>query len=72
VAVLYTDGVSEAENEMGEQFGVERIEAIVRANPTHTARELMQDLIAAVLDWAGERGLNDDLTLLVMRKTPRA
>lgn len=72
VAVLYTDGVSEAENEMGEQFGVERIEAIVRANPNHTARELMQDLIAAVLDWAGERGLNDDLTLLVMRKTPRA
>ncbi|MFM8559049.1 MAG: PP2C family protein-serine/threonine phosphatase, partial [bacterium] len=71
VAVLYTDGVSEAENEMGEQFGVDRIEAIVRANPTHTARELMQDLIAAVLDWAGERGLGDDLTLLVMRKTPR-
>lgn len=70
VCVLYTDGVSEAESENGEQFGPERIEQIVRANPTHTARELLQDLVAAVLDWTGEKGPGDDLTLLVMRKLP--
>ncbi len=71
VVVLYTDGVSEAENESGEQFGPERIESIVRAHPEHDARELTQDIVAAVLDWAGERGLGDDLTLLVMRKLPQ-
>ena len=70
VLLMYTDGVSEAENEHGEQFGPERIEQLVRANAGHTARELMQDLVAAVLDWAGERGLGDDLTLLVVRKLP--
>jgi sigma-B regulation protein RsbU (phosphoserine phosphatase) len=70
VVVLYTDGVSEAENEDGEQFGVERIEAIVRAHPGHDARELMQDVVAAVLDWSGERGLQDDLTLLIARRLP--
>ena len=68
IVVMYTDGVSEAENERAEQFGPERIERIVRAHPEHTARELTQDIVAAVLDWAGERGLDDDLTLLVMRK----
>lgn len=71
IVVMYTDGVSEAENENSEQFGTERIEAIVRAHPDHSARELTQDIVAAVLDWAGDRGLNDDLTLLVMRKLPR-
>jgi serine phosphatase RsbU (regulator of sigma subunit) len=71
VVVLYTDGVSEAEDENNEQFGEDRIEQIVRANPEHSARELTQDIVAAVLDWAGERGLGDDLTLLVMRRLSR-
>ena len=70
VLVMYTDGVSEAENEHGEQFGPGRIESLVRSHPEHSARELTQDIVAAVLDWAGERGLDDDLTLLVMRKLP--
>jgi sigma-B regulation protein RsbU (phosphoserine phosphatase) len=70
VLVMYTDGVSEAENEHGEQFGPERIERLVRSQPEHTARELTQDIVAGVLDWAGDRGLDDDLTLLVMRKLP--
>jgi sigma-B regulation protein RsbU (phosphoserine phosphatase) len=65
---MYTDGVSEAEDEHGEQFGTKRIEKVVRAHPDHTARELTQDIVAAVLDWAGERGPGDDLTLIVLRK----
>jgi len=68
VLVMYTDGVSEAEDEHGEQFGPERIEAAVRAHREHTARELTQDIVAAVLDWAGEKGPGDDLTLIVIRK----
>ena len=72
VIVLYTDGVSEAENESGEQFGEERIERIIRSYPQHTARELMQDVVAAVLDWAGEKGLGDDLTLMIVKKLPNA
>ena len=71
VLILYTDGVSEAEDEHNEQFGPERIEQVVRANPAHTARELTQDIVAAVLDWAGERGPGDDLTLLVVKRLAR-
>ena len=58
---------SDLEDEHAEQFGTERIEKVVRANPTHSARELMQDIVAAVLDWAGEKGPGDDLTLIVLR-----
>jgi serine phosphatase RsbU (regulator of sigma subunit) len=70
VLVMYTDGISEAEDDHGEQFGVERIASIVRTHAGHTARELTQDIVAAVLDWAGEKGPGDDLTLIVMRKLP--
>ena len=68
VLVLYTDGVSEAEDENGALYGIERLEALVRSQPQHTARELLQDIVAAVLDWTGERGPTDDLTLLVVRR----
>jgi serine phosphatase RsbU (regulator of sigma subunit) len=68
VMVMYTDGISEAEDDHGEQFGVERIATIVRTHAGHTARELTQDIVAAVLDWAGEKGPGDDLTLIVVRK----
>ena len=50
----------------------ERIERIIRSYPQHTARELMQDVVAAVLDWAGEKGLGDDLTLMIVKKLPDA
>jgi len=67
VVVMYTDGISEAEDEHAEQFGPARIEQVVRANAAHTARELTQDIVAAVLDWAGAKGPGDDLTLIVLR-----
>jgi sigma-B regulation protein RsbU (phosphoserine phosphatase) len=69
VLVLYTDGVSEAENDAGEQFGEARLEEVVRRNASRTAAEVRDAIVAAVLEWAGERGQGDDLTLLVARKT---
>jgi hypothetical protein len=39
-----------------------------RPHPDHNARELTQDIVAAVLDWAGAKGPVDDLTLIVLRK----
>ncbi len=68
VLVHYTDGVSEAENAAGEPFGDERIERTVRAHADEPAATILRELVAAVREWAGERGPTDDLTLLVARK----
>ncbi|MBI3539721.1 MAG: SpoIIE family protein phosphatase [Candidatus Eisenbacteria bacterium] len=70
VLVLYTDGVSESESPSGEHFGQRRIEQVVSAHRDRNAREIMDTLIAAVRDWAGERGPSDDLTLVVLRASP--
>jgi sigma-B regulation protein RsbU (phosphoserine phosphatase) len=70
VLVMYTDGISEAENEQNEQFGDDRIEQVVRTHPGASAAELLRLVVEAVRAWAGERGPTDDLTLLVARKLP--
>ncbi len=67
VLVLYTDGVTEAANEHEEEFGVERLEALVRANAKRPAAEIVEAIRTQVNDFTGERHLNDDLTLLVAR-----
>ncbi|HYM81411.1 MAG TPA: SpoIIE family protein phosphatase [Candidatus Limnocylindria bacterium] len=71
VLVMYTDGVSEAESETGEPFGTERIERTIERLAQRTAQEIVDGVVADVLEWAGERGQNDDLTLLVLKVNPR-
>jgi serine phosphatase RsbU (regulator of sigma subunit) len=68
VLVMYTDGVSEAENAQGEQFGEARLEALVRGHSELPAAHLLEAIVQAVLTWAGERGPGDDLTLLVAKR----
>ncbi len=67
VLVLYTDGVSEAESPSGEQFGSGRIEEIMGRFAHRSAQEILDGVIEAVRQFAGERGQNDDLTLLVVK-----
>ncbi|HEY2954911.1 MAG TPA: SpoIIE family protein phosphatase [Candidatus Eisenbacteria bacterium] len=70
VIVMFTDGVSEAESPTGELFGRRRIEKVVARLAGRTSQEILEGLVQAVLDWAGERGPNDDLTLVVLRALP--
>jgi len=70
VLLLYTDGVSEAESPTGEQYGQRRLEqALVRLRD-RPAREILDAVVEDVLAWAGERGQNDDLTLMVVKVLP--
>jgi sigma-B regulation protein RsbU (phosphoserine phosphatase) len=65
--VMFTDGVSEAESPSGEQFGHVRLEENVSRLASHTSQEIVDGLVRAVVDWTGERGPNDDLTLVVLK-----
>ncbi|MCL4784594.1 MAG: SpoIIE family protein phosphatase [Bryobacterales bacterium] len=66
--VLYTDGISEPENEYGEEFGEERLHALLRANSDKDARELADLIVEAVQDWVGDAEQFDDITLLIVKK----
>jgi len=67
VIVMFTDGVSEAESPSGEQFGQLRVEECVERLAARTSQEIVEGLVQAVVDWTGERGPNDDLTLVVLK-----
>ena len=66
VLVFYTDGVTEAENRSGEEFGMERLSAIVRRGSSLSAEELMTNIYNSAADFCGDE-FNDDVTLLVVK-----
>ncbi len=68
VLVLYTDGITEPENEYGEEFGEERLQALLLAHGEKDARELADILVEAVRDWVGDAEPFDDITLLIVKK----
>ena len=68
VLVLYTDGVVEARGIEDEDFGLERLEQIVRASRDGSAREIVEAVTSAVHDHALEAGgPEDDLTVSVIK-----
>ena len=65
--VAYTDGVTEAFNPAGEEFGEERLRGIIVESTQLSARELTQRIIARVKDWQLDAPQHDDITLVVAK-----
>jgi len=70
--VLYTDGVTEAMNADGQQFGEERLQATVAATPDASAQQILSALMDAVKAFAGDAPQSDDITVLVIKRCPLA
>jgi phosphoserine phosphatase RsbU/P len=68
VLVLYTDGVTEAENEAGDFFGQQRLVAAVKAHRALPAAELQASLVREVRAFAGGAPQLDDIALVVGRR----
>ena len=68
LVVLYTDGLTEAENPDDEEFGVERVAAVVGGLTDPTAEGLCEELLRTVDEHACGQPLQDDATLLVVER----
>jgi sigma-B regulation protein RsbU (phosphoserine phosphatase) len=66
ILVLYTDGVTEAENQLGDEFGFERLSATVRLGSSLSAEDLMSNIRNAAADFCGD-DFHDDVTILVVK-----
>ncbi len=64
--VLYTDGVTEAMNSERQQFGLERLTELVKANAEMPAEQLCNLIHGEVLDFCNQTA-DDDVTLLIAR-----
>ncbi|HIE01755.1 MAG TPA: GAF domain-containing protein, partial [Thiotrichaceae bacterium] len=68
VVVLYTDGITEAENLSNEYYGLERLCQVVQHNWLRTADDIQQAVIFDVRQFIGEQKVFDDITLLVLKQ----
>jgi sigma-B regulation protein RsbU (phosphoserine phosphatase) len=68
VVLLYTDGVTEARDAAGEEFGDERLVALAEALPRGlSARDTAERLLGELRAFLGGVEAQDDITLLVLR-----
>jgi sigma-B regulation protein RsbU (phosphoserine phosphatase) len=67
--VLCSDGVFEAHDEEGQEFGSDRLRDVIAAASQKSAREVVDDVFAAVQTFRGETSANDDMTAVAIRIT---
>ncbi len=65
--MLYTDGITEAENERGEAFGVRRLLSWAANQYARPCPQIRQDLLSALAAFCGKRQQVDDKSLLIVR-----
>ncbi|HUP65295.1 MAG TPA: PP2C family protein-serine/threonine phosphatase [Thermoanaerobaculia bacterium] len=65
ILCLYTDGIVEAHNEAGEEFGLPRLVSLVREEGHRSSQEVVQAVLDAVSAW-GMDG-EDDRTVVIVK-----
>jgi sigma-B regulation protein RsbU (phosphoserine phosphatase) len=67
VLLAFTDGVPEAHNPENEEFGEERLQALLRQTADLPADEIGARIAAELNNWSRDAEQYDDLTLIVMK-----
>ena len=65
--VLYTDGITEAKNAKGEEFGYERLQHVIRRMSQAPVDEIQNELIRELYAFTGTESIDDDYTTLIVK-----
>lgn len=68
VLLLYTDGVTDAENADRQRYGIRRLAVRLATAPTTDLRSVVATVIDELRDFIGEAEQADDITLLALRR----
>lgn len=68
VAILYTDGITEAENSQGSHYGLAQLCAVVQQNWQRSAQDIRQAVIQDLRSHIGIEQVYDDITLVVLKR----
>ncbi len=66
---LYTDGVTEATNDEGTEFGIKNLENFVTTNSSLSPKKINRKLISKLDSFSSTQFERDDITLLTIKKT---
>ncbi len=67
VLILYTDGITEAANDKGEQFGVEKLKELIADTQRPSVEALGNSILASVRTFTVKKEFIDDATIVVVR-----
>lgn len=68
VLVIFSDGVSEAENGAGKEFGEDRLAQLLTQHSDRPIEEILQTVTGAIRAWVHDPEGQDDTTIVVMRR----
>jgi sigma-B regulation protein RsbU (phosphoserine phosphatase) len=68
VLVLYTDGVTEAQNAEGDFFGRERLVKVAKKNSGGTAKVVRESLLGKISQFVGDAPQLDDIALVIVAR----
>jgi sigma-B regulation protein RsbU (phosphoserine phosphatase) len=66
--VLYTDGISEAMDQAKQQYGLDRLCAVIQAHHQGTAGQIRAAILADLQRHMGSQPLQDDIALLIVKR----
>ncbi|MDQ3394855.1 MAG: SpoIIE family protein phosphatase [Bacteroidota bacterium] len=67
IVLLYTDGITEAKNGQGAEYGYERLKEFLMHNANKTPDDFQEALIKDLYDFCGTKVLDDDYTTLILK-----
>ena len=68
ILLLYSDGITEAVNTKGQEFGESKLVDTINKNWNDTSTELVEKIIAAVQTHAGDLPQMDDITIVIIKR----
>ncbi len=66
--LLYTDGITEAENADGEFFGIQRVSDILVQHAQQTPQAIIEVLLEQLKQFRRSESFNDDITLMIFKQ----
>lgn len=72
VLVIFSDGISEAQNNLGEEYGEKRLAQLVLAHQNASAEKLLEVIFDEADHWSGVEERGDDQTLVIVKGVNRA
>ncbi len=69
ILFLYTDGVTERLNRMGEEFGIERVQTLLRQQLSSSVQEIVGQLKKELGRFSAGAPCSDDITAVILKRT---
>jgi sigma-B regulation protein RsbU (phosphoserine phosphatase) len=69
--VIYSDGITEAQNATGEEYGEQRLADLAAARRDETVEHIRRDIFNEIDRWTGQADRGDDQTLVILKAVNR-